>query len=229
MEKEIYKKPARKDIFHWIVRAVGTFLFVFFMMGAIFVFTAGINTSRWLLPYFILPAYLVCITFGSDYMMGEDPVRRWSYCISSIITSILLVPETAFSIPSYAAMPLLRMILTVLLSVFLIGYGILKVQRLKRLNQQTDVNEKLVQPQKNQIARRKVVRFVCLVSFCCVLLESSHRVITTLFGFSLVMKDGFYFSTLAQFPLAILSAILLARFMKAEFVQRNPSLDRGAQ
>ena len=226
MEKEISKKPSLKEVFQWIIRAGGTFLFVFFLMGSIFIFTTGIKTSRWLLPYFILPAYLVCITFGSDYLMGDDPVRRWSYCISSIITSVLLLPGTVFSIPSYASMPLLRMIITVLLSVFLIVYGILKVHNLKRLNQQNVENGKTVHQQKRRITRRKVVRFVCLISFCCVLLESSHRVITTLYRLPF---EGFYFSTFAQFPLTVISAILLAKFMKAEFVQRDSSSDIGAK
>jgi hypothetical protein len=223
------KHQKMKEVTLWISFAFGTFLYVFFLMGAIFIFTTGIKTSRWLLPYFILPAYLVCITFGSDYLMGDDPIRRWSYCISSIITSVLLLPGTAFSIPSYASMPLLRMIITVLLSVFLIVYGILKVHNLKRLNQQNVENGKTEHQQKSRITWRKVVRFVCLISFCCVLLESSHRVITTLYRLPFMLKEGFYFSTFAQFPLTFISAILLAKFMKAEFVQRNSSPDRSAK
>ena len=90
MEKEQSKKATLRIVLRWIIQVFSTFLYVFFIMGSIFVFTAGINTSRFLLPCFILPAYLISITFGSEYLIDEDPVRRWSYCISIIITSICL-------------------------------------------------------------------------------------------------------------------------------------------
>jgi len=226
MEQVQGKKLTCKNVFHWINSALGTFLFVFFMMGSIFVFTTGINTSRWLLPYFILPAYLVCATFGMDYWVGDDRIRRWSYCVSTIISALVLLPETAFSIPSYAQMPWVRMIVTILLSILLSLYGIQKVRTKKAANQRIVASEEKLQVQRNGKTNSKVIRFICLLSICCVVLESWHRMITTLYGLVSMLTDIIFFSTFAQFPLGIFSIILLARFVKAEFIPRSALMEQ---
>jgi len=220
MEKEIYKKTAFKDIFHWIVRAVGTFLFVFFIMAAIIVFTTDMRGTFWLLPYFILPASLICITFGADYWVGEDLVRCRSYCISTIIAVVLLMPYSSWMMSYYGTSTKLGFIATFLLPIIPILYGIRMVRRRKKQDRKADESIETPQSMRARMILRKVIRVLCLLSICCVLVENWHNAILSAY-YHLTLGGIILFPGLITYPLAILSAILLARFMKAEFVQRD--------
>ena len=65
---------------------------------------------------------------------------------------------------------------------------------------------------------RKVIRILCLLSICCVLFENWHRAILIIYHH--FTSDGItLIPGLITLPLSILSAILLTKFVKAEFVQ----------
>jgi len=221
MQKKQESKNALKNLFHWINRAVGTFLFVFFMMAAFITFTTDIRGAFWIMPYFILPAYIICATAGAKYWGEEDQIQRWSYCISTIVSALVLLPETAFSFPFDVQMPLFRMIVTVLLSILVILYGILKVRTKKTINQQIDEDKEETEAQSNWTKRKKAIRIICLLSICCVLFENGQSAIMIAYGFITNVNLSIEFSTFSPFPLSILSAILLARFIKAECVPIN--------
>ena len=113
MEQERIKKLIPMNILCWIKSAFGTFLFVFFMMAATVVATSGVNTKQSLLPYFNLPAYFVCVTIAAKYWVGNDEVRRWSYCVSTILFGILTILMGGYRMPSYVNMPEFKVILQV--------------------------------------------------------------------------------------------------------------------
>ncbi len=221
MNNELGKNTKLKNILFAACRAVGTFLFVFCMMSAINIFTRGINTFQWTMHCFILPAYLFCVTFGANYWVGEDSIRRGSYWISTIVVTILFILLNAFWIPDEAELPVVRWVSTVLLTCIVILYSVLKVRKKKETNQRIITNESTMQEQIKQERRRKTIRLICLLSICCTVLESWHRTIRVLYGLAFQLIDSISFDSLVQLLLSILSAILLARFIKAEFVQRD--------
>ncbi len=221
MENETHKSTKLKNFFLAACRAVGTFLFVFCMMSAINIFTRGINTFQWTMPCFILPAYLICVTFGANYWVGEDSIRRGSYWISSIVVLIFFILVNAFWIPDEAELPVLRWVSTVSLMCTVILYSVLKVRKKKETNQRIITKGHTIQAQLKHERRKKAFRLICLLSICCVVLESWHRTIRALYGLAFQLIDSISFDSLVQLLLSILSAILLARFIKAEFVQRD--------
>jgi len=214
-------KPVLKDGFLWIYSAVGTLVFVFCMMSAINIFTRGINTFQWTMPCFVLPAYLFCVTFGANYWVGKDSIRREAYWISTIVVMIFFILVNAFWIPDEAELPVLRWVSTVLLTCAVILYSVLKVRKNRKTNQRIDMKESTTQGQFEQLRQRKAFRLICLLSICCVVLESWHRTIRVLYGLAFQLIDSISFDSLVQLLLSILSAILLARFIMAEFVQRD--------
>lgn len=228
MEKERSKKPTFKDMFHWIIRAVGTFLFVFFLMASIIVFTTDMRGTFWLMPYFILPASLICITFGADYWIGNDLVQCWSYCISTIFAVVLLLPYSLWMMSYYGTSSKIGFIATFLLPIIPILQGIRLVRMRKKQERKADKTVKTPQSMRARVILRKVIRVLCLLSICCVLFENWHNAILSVY-YHLTTDGITLLPGLITYPLAILSAILLARFMKAEFVQRNSSSDGGAQ
>ena len=224
MEKEQSKKPTLKVAIHWLIQVLSTFLFVFFMMAEIIVFTTNIRGTYWLMPYFILPANLICITFGAYYWVGNDLIRRWSYCISSIISVVLLLPYLSWMMYYYGTSTALGFIVTFLLPIIPILYGIRMVRRGKKKDRKADETIKTMQSKRTHIIPRKIIHVLCLLSICCVLFENWHRaILITYYHFT---RDGItLIPGLITFPLSILSAILLAKFVKAECVQKNSSLD----
>ena len=226
MEKEISKKPARNGIFHWLIQVFGTFLFVFFMMAEVIVFTTDIRGTVWLMPYFILPASLICITFGADYWVGDDVVRRWSYCISTIVSVALLLPYLSWMMSYYGTSTALGFIATFLLPIIPILYGIRMVRKGKKKSQIADAVAKTPQSMRKHAMFRKVMRVVCLLSICCVLFENCHNAILTIY-YQLTIDGITLIPGYIILALSVLSAILLAKFMKVEFVQQSPSLDEG--
>ena len=224
MEKAQGKKPTLQNIFRWIIQSLGTFLYVFFMMAAIIVFTTNIKGTVWLMPCFILPAYLICITFGADYWVGDNVVRRWSYCISTIISVALLLPYFSWMMSYYVTSTALGFFATFLLPIIPIIYGIWLVRKRERNNQKADKAIETPQSMHMRMNLRKVIRVLCLLSICCVLFENWHRAILIIYHH--FTSDGItLIPGLITLPLSILSAILLGKFVKAEFVQWKPSLD----
>ena len=181
------------------------------------------------MPCFILPAYLICITFGADYWVGDNVVRRWSYCISTIISVVLLLPYLSWMMSYYGTSTALGFLATFLLPIIPILYGIRLVRMGKKKNQKADKAVETPQSMHTRMNLRKVIRVLCLLSICCVLFENSHNAILTIY-YHLTIDGITLIPGLITFPLSILSAILLAKFVKAEFVkaefvQWKPSLD----
>jgi len=218
-----------KNILITCNRALGTFLFIFLMMHTAIIGIMGVNNYRWLLPYFSLPAYIVCFTLGAKYWIGEDIVRRKTYTISTVVSAIVILPQTAFMVPSYVSVPIFRTFASVSLSILLILFVVLNTRIKMTSNQQTEAKEPALLEQKNRVERSKAIQIVCLLSICCVLFENWQASIMNAYGLLNKINLAKSVLTFSPFPLSILSAILLARFVKAEFVQRNSSLDRGAQ
>ena len=222
MEKEQSRKPTLKVVIHRLFQVLGTFLFVFLMMHTAIIGIMGVNNYRWLLPYFSLPAYIVCLTIGAKYWIDEDAVRQKAYTVSTMVSAILILPQTAFMVPSYVSMPLLRTIVSVLLSILLILFTVLKTRIKATSNQQIAANESIFHAQKDRAMRRKIIPIICLLSICCILFENLQASIMNAYGLLNKIDLAKSVLTFSPFPLSILSAILLAKFMKTEFVQRKP-------
>ena len=225
MEKALNRKPALKGVLNLIIQILGTFLFVFLMMHTAIIGIIGVNNYRWLLPYFSLPAYVVCLTIGAKYWIREDAVRRKTYTISTIVSAILILPQTAFMVPSYVSMPMLRAVMSVSLSILLILFAVLKARIKTTCNQRIGASETAMQEQKNPAKRRKMIQIVCVLSICCVLFENCQASIMNAYGFINNIDLAKSVLSFSPFPLSIFSAILLAKFVKMEFVQWKPSLD----
>ena len=218
------QKSTYENVSHWMIQILGTFLFVFFLMADIVIFTTGMKSAYWVMPLFVIPSCIVCITLGADYWIGNDKIRLWSYCISNIIAALLLVP-TAVSLMTYSVsvMPL-RMIATILLPIIPILYGIGKVKN-QSIAQVFLPNKKMAEGNRNKTKRMKVISVICLISISGVLFENWYKAILFLYGWFLEPSTGILLPALVPVPRSILSAILLAKFVKAEFVQWKPSLD----
>lgn len=224
MEKTQSQKPTLQIIFRWMIQSLGTFLFVFFLMADIVIFTTGMHSAYWVMPLFVVPSCLVCITFGADYWIGNDKIRLWSYCISNIIAALLLVPTTVSLMTYSVSMMPLRIVATILVPIIPILYGIGKVKK-KSIAQVILPNEKMAEVNRNKSKRVRAIGVICLISICGVLFENWYKAILFLYGWLLEPKMGILLPALFPIPLSILSAILLAKFVKAEFVQWKPSLD----
>ena len=188
-------------------------------MHSIVINTFGICALRWQIPDFSLLAYIVCVTIGVKYWIGEDSLQLRTYCVSTILSAVLLLLGTVFTIPSYVSMIPLRETVCVLLLIGIVLYAILKVRAQKSKFQRDPANESTLQTHSAQIKQRQVVRVLCLLSICCILFENCQSVLLIAYGFISKQNLALYLVTLSPFPLSILSAILLAKFVKAEFVQ----------
>ncbi len=211
-----------KDLFHWINSALGTFLFVFFAMATIIMYVTDLKNAYWIMPLFVVVSGIGYITFGMDYWVGGDPVRRWSYCISHLIAIILLVPISLGYMTYFGtSMMLLRLIAAVLLPILSFLYSILKVRKKKAMKPAIDSDEQMDSPKGNCTMLRNMIRVVCLLCICCVMLESWYKMILDFYYYVIEPPTMIHFPELVTIMLSILSAILLARFIKAEFVQRD--------
>ena len=225
MKEALNRKPTHKGVFNWIIQIFGAFLFVFLIMHSIVISTFGICTLRWQIPYFSLPAYIVCVTIGVKYWIGEDSFQLRAYCVSTILSAVLLLLGTVFTIPSYVSMIPLRETVSALLLIGIVLYAILKVRAQKTNAQRDPANESTFHSHSAQIKQRRVVRVLCLLCICCILFENFQRAILITYGFITKQNLALYLVTISPLPLSILSVILLVRFVKAEFVQWKPSLD----
>ncbi len=222
MDKKQGKRTNLKNLFHWINSVLGTFLFVFFIMATIIMFVTDLKNANWIMPLFVVVSCMGCITFGMDYWVREDSVRRWSYCISHLIVIILLVPiSLGYMICFGTSRMLLRFIAAVLLPTLSFLYGILKARKKKMMKQTIDPVAQTASLKGARTMLRKMIRVVCLLCICCVMLESWYKMILVFYYYVVEPSNMIYFPELVTVMLSILSAILLARFIKAEFVQRD--------
>jgi hypothetical protein len=225
MGNELGNNNKYKRILHWITSAIGTFLYVFFMMATMILFTSDMQYAYWFLPIFVVPSCLVCLTFASDYWVDRDPVRLRSYWISGIIGTIVLVPASVDYMLCYGRSTPTGFIATFVLPLAPIIYGIWKDCVSRAVKQAGNTKP---QNKRFQVNVKNLIRVLCLISICCVALESWQKVIMILYHYTKNLPDYLTIDVCAPFVLAILSAILLARFAKAEFVPRYAPNDEGA-
>ena len=225
MEKVHDKMFKFKVVFRIIGNVIFAFLFSFCTLSNILVFSTNMPVGRWFLPIFVLPANLVCMTFGIDYWIGEDPIRRWSYCVSNVALTALLLFITLEIEFSTGRSTLLGLIAAILLPILPILYNIRAVCKRKPVIQDSNAVNNTILKRNLRIWLKATIRVLCMLSMCCVLFESWHR--TVMFFWHLLTIPNIWFSNHVrnQIILSILSAILLAKFLKTEFTQRNPSPD----
>ena len=228
MEQEQTKKFELRHVLKAACHAAGTFFYAFFMMAPMIVFITALESGYWLMPLFVVPSSLVCLTFGADYWVSESPIRSRSNWISNIVSAVIIVPICLYSMPANDGSTIFRMMAAALLPACTTLYGAIKANKRKAMLRQVDAGEKAEQPDAAQTPLRRATRTVCLLGICCVLLENTHRAVVN--GYHLITMPDIFIMLPGQFtfPLSILSAILLARFVKTEFVQRDSSFDRGA-
>ena len=219
------KRLTLKNTYRWITNAIGTFLFVFFMMHSIAIHTSGLLNGRWVVPYFSYPAFVVCVTLAAYYWIGMNPARLRSYCASTLVSTIILFFGGAFSIPNYVHFAQARSIFAIALSVVISLYSIWYIRRKTAgIRQHTAIinNERA----QRKVGSIRVLPIVCLLCICCVLFENIQSSIIVAYGFIMNINLSKGFATFTPFPLAILSAILLVRFVKAEFIPRGAPMER---
>lgn len=223
MEKERNKMLRFKVILRGIGSVIFAILFSFCTISNILVFSTGMPVGRWFLPIFVLPATLVCMTFGIDYWIGDDPIRRWSYCVSNIALTALLLYIVLQLESLNGRSTLLGLIAAILLPILPILYNILAVLKRKTVIHEENATIPAIIKPKHRIRHREMIHIISMLSMCCVLFESWHQVILFFWYLFTIPNVGFSNHVRDQIILSILSAILLAKFMKAEFVQRNSS------
>lgn len=225
MEQAQTGKFKFKNILKAACQAAETFFYVFFMMAQLIIFTSNLVVWDWVMPLFVVPSCVVCLTLGADYWISENRIRLQAYWISNIVTVILLVPLTILYMGTSGTSSAIRFFATILLPVLLTFYSIWKVRKTNRNGQLLAENKTETRIKRTHIALRKMNVVLSLVSISCVLLESSHRAISNIYHFILTPPDFVNLNTLVPFALTILTAILLARFVKAEFAPREISSD----
>ena len=224
MEQEKSKKNTMKNVLPAIIQAAGTFFYVFLMMLGITTHMTGLYTGAWMVPYFSLPAYLVCVTIAIDYWIAGNPVRQSSYLFSVILSVVILIFGRAYVMPSYVHDGEIRSILSVLFTVGIVWYSIRHLRKKKAKSRQVTEQQEASRT-KGDGRKTNLVRIICLLSICCVLFENVQSSIMVVYGFVIGLNFGMGITTFDQYPLAILTAILLARFVKAEFAPREISAD----
>ena len=225
MENAHNKMFKFKFVFRMVGSAVFAILFSFCAISNILVFSTNMPVGHWFLPIFVLPANLVCMTFGIDYWIGNDPIRRWSYLVSTIALTALLLYITLELEFSTGRSTLLGLIAAILLPILPILYSIRTVRKKKPAIQEASAANPAILKHNLRIWFQSTIRILCLLSICCVLFESWHG--TILFFWQLFTIPNIWLSNQVrnQIILSVLSAILLAKFVKAEFVQWKPSLE----
>ena len=225
MEQEQTGKFKFKKVLKAACQAVETFFYVFFMMEPMIVYVTALESGYWLMPLFVVPSCLVCLTIAADYWVGKSRIRLRAFWISNIVAAVILVPICLYYMPYNVAFPLLRIVIAVLLPIGTTLYGVIKAKKAKAKNQNAVTDESARQLSKTRKALKKASQIVCLLGICCVLLENTHRAIVN--GYQLITVPDVFIVLPGRFtfPLAILTAILLARFVKAEFAPREISAD----
>jgi len=210
-------KPQRiKNSIRWFVSAIGTFLYVFLMMHMFVLHFSGAYDGMWLIPYFSIPAYFFCLTIAAKYWIVENHVRRRSFLISPIISTVILFFSGLYFPSEYALYTGFRSILAAMASAGVILYCILNTRK----------KEKNIRQMAKSSVWKRVARIVCILSICCVLFENWQRSIMVSYGILTHEHYSMSLPTFSHYFLSILSAILLARFVKAEFIPRGAPMER---
>lgn len=225
MQKGQEKSIKVMSVFHGIGSAILALLSSFCLLSNILVFVLSIPDGSWAFPILVLPANFICMTFGMDYWIGDDPFRRWAYCISNIIVSVLLLVIALDYGLSHNYTTPLGFFAAILLPILVILYSFRTALKKKTCVQSMAEISPSLPRSSVRLWLRAAIRILCLLSICCVLFESWHRSI--LFFYHLFMIPNIYLSNQVrnQIILSILSVILLAKFVKAEFVPWKHSLD----
>ena len=213
MEKTAGKIQNIKNAIRWISNAIGTFLYVFLMMHMFVLHFSGVFDGMWLIPYFSIPAYFFCLTIAAKYWIEDNLVRRRSFLISMIIATIILFFSGLYFPSEYVLYTGFRSILAAMASAGVILYCILNTRK----------KEKNARQMAKSSIWKRVARIVCLLSICCVLFENWQKSIMVSYGFLTHEHYSMSLPTFSHYFLSILSAILLARFVKAEFLPINVS------
>jgi len=219
------KKLSPKKAIHWIISAIGTFLFVFLMMHMFVLHFSGVYDGMWLVPYFSIPAYFFCLTIAAEYWIGENNVRRWSYGVSTFISPVILFCGSTYFMPGYVLFPGFRSILAALGSIGVILYSVLIIRKKKENSRPIAARKETLQ-MVGTIKWKQTARIACLLSICCVLFENWQKSIMISYGFLTLVNFGKNLSTFSHYFLSVLSAILLARFVKAEFTPRGTTVEQ---
>jgi len=220
MEQLQSEKPNSNKIFRATVNALGTFLFVFLMIHMFVLHFSGVYDGMWLIPYFSIPAYFFCLTIAAKYWIEDNLVRRRSFFISLIIAAVILFFSGLYFPSSYVLYTGFRSILAAMASVGVILYNILNIRKNIKNSRQRAAGKETLQVTRSEKWER-TARIVCLLSICCVLFENCQKSIMVSYGFLTNLNYGMNLSTFSHYFLSILSAILLARFVKAEFIPRS--------
>jgi len=224
MGNELGNSYSYKRSLQWITSAIGTFLFVFLMMHMFVLHFSGVYDGMWLVPYFSIPAYFFCLTTAAKYWIEDNLVRRRSFFISLIITVVVLFFSGLYFPSEYVIYTGFRSILAAIASVGVILYSILNIRKKEKTSQQIKAGQEILQTAGSS-KWKQVTRIVCLLSICCVLFENWQKSIMVSYG---ILTHEYYSMSLPTFShyfLSILSEILLARFVKAEFVPRSIPAD----
>ncbi len=222
MEQLQSEKPNSNKFFRATVNALGTFLFVFLMMHMFVLHFSGVYDGMWLIPYFSIPAYFFCLTIAAKYWIEDNFVRRRSFFISLVIAAVILFFSGLYFPSSYVLYTGFRSILAAMASVGVILYSILDIRKSVKNSRQIAAGNETLQVTRSEKWGR-TARIVCLLSICCVLFENCQKSIMVSYGFLTNLNYGMNLSTFSHYFLSILSAILLARFVKAEFIPRSIS------
>lgn len=224
MEQIEGKGLSLRKTYRWITSALGTFLFVFLMMHMFVLHFSGVYDGMWLVPYSSIPAYFFCLTIAAKYWIEDNIVRRRSFFISLIIAAVVLFFSGLYFPSEYVLYTGFRSILAAMASVGVILYSILNIRKKEKTIQQIKGGQETLRTTGNN-GWKRVTRIVCLLSICCVLFENWQKSIMVSYG---ILTHEYYSMSLPTFShyfLSILSAILLVRFVKAEFVPRNIPVD----
>ena len=217
MEQTAGKIQNIKNAIRWISNAIGTFLYVFLMMHMFVLHFSGVFDGMWLIPYFSIPAYFFCLTIAAKYWIEDNLVRRRSFLISMIIATIILFFSGLYFPSEYVLYSGFRSILAAMASAGVILYCILNTRK----------KEKNARQMAKSSIWKRVARIVCLLSICCVLFENWQKSIMVSYGFLTHEHYSMSLPTFSHYFLSILSAILLARFVKEEFIPRGAPFDEG--
>ena len=174
----------------------------------------------WLVPNFSIPAYFFCLTIAAKYWIEDSLVRRRTYFASTSISPAILLCGGAYFMPGYVLFPGFRSLLAALFSFGIILFSILNIRKKEKTSRQITAGKETLQATRSEIWRR-TTRIVCLLSICCVLFENWQKSIMVSYGILMHEYYSMSLPTFSHYFLSILSAILLARFVKAEFVPRG--------
>ena len=175
MKKEHSKMFNIKVVLRIFGSVVYAFLFSFCTLSNILTFSINMPVGDWILPIFVLPANLVCMTFGIGYWIGDDPVRRWSYCVSTIALTALLMYMALELEFTNGRSTLLGLIAAILLPMLPVLYNIRLICKRPPVIQEANTASPTIAKHNARIWLQATIRVLCMLSICCVLFVSWQR------------------------------------------------------